>query len=360
MSGRVRVSRGFWAAGIVIAAAVIAGPQLLAQYAKAPDAYAVTQVNAMSGPGTTSTIYRDGSKVVIELTNAQGQHTRTLYDLQAHTNFGWSVENPSAGCSNGTFSGDWGDPFASSADMASELAKPGVKQMGTETVNGFTAKVYEISGKTPQENVKAWVEPKYGMVVKANFGQMGTLVEIKQLTVGKPAASLFVLPSACAAAAAAGPPKTDAQQMAIDTGIKNPADYVDAGTPPASPSTSSCTVNFKVVRADTMAPITSVTGMGLDLDQNSNGSYTVGGGANGSHYSGGTIKDVTAQYRNGILRIDNAPPHFRLDVEFKNGDMSALVYRQCFQPQTVLLLVLKNPDNTAEGKPHWLWSKSGK
>lgn len=346
------------AVAIVICAVIFAAPQLFAQFAKAPDAYTITQVNAMSGPGTTSTIYRDGAKVMVELVNAQGQHTRTLYDLQAHTNFTWSVENASAGCSSGTFSGDWGDPFASSADMASELAKPGVKQTGTETLNGFSTKVYEIAGKTPQENVKAWVEPKYGMVVKANIGQMGTLVEIKQLSAAKPAASMFVLPPACAKAAAAAPPMTPAQELTADTGIKTPADYTDAGMPPAS--ANSCTVNFKVVRAGTMEPITSVTGMGLDLDQNSTGSYTVGGGANGSHYSGGTIKDVTTQYRNGILRIDNAPPHFRLDVEFKNGDMSALVYRQCFQSQTVLLLVLKNPENTAEGKPHWVWSKTGK
>jgi hypothetical protein len=348
------------ALAIVIVAAIFAAPKLLAQFMKAPDTYTVVENTVMSGPGSTTTVYRDGQKALVEIKNAQGQHTRTLYDLQAHTDLSWSAENASAGCGTGTFSGDWGDPFASSADMTKGLSDPNVKMTGAETINGFATKVYEITGPTPAQSAKAWVDNKYGLVIKANVGAMGTMVEVKQLSVAKPAASVFFLPSSCAAAAAAGPPKTEAQQMAIDTGIKNTADYSDAGMPPTSPSTSACTVNFKVVRADTMAPITAVTGMGLDLDQNSNGSYTVGGGANGSHYSGGTIKDVTAQYRNGILRIDNAPPHFRLDVEFKNGDMSALVYRQCFQPQTTLLLVLKNPDNTAEGKPYWLWSKTGK
>ena len=348
------------ALAVAIASGVIVAPQLLAQYMKTPDAYTVTENNMMSGPGSTTTVYRDGSKALVEIANAQGGHTRTLYDLQAGTSMTWSAENATAGCSSGTFSGDWGDPFASSADMTKDLAKPEVKMTGAETINGFATKVYEITGPTPAQNAKAWVDNKYGLVIKANFGAMGTLVEVKQLTVAKPAASVFVLPPACAKAAAAGPPLTPAQQLMADTGIKNVADYADAGTAPASPSTNSCTVNFKVVRAGTFEPIANIVGMGLDLDQNSNGSYTVGGGANGSHYSGGTIKDVTSQYRNGILRIDNAPPHFRLDVEFKNGDVSALIYRQCFQPQTVLMVIVKNPDNLAAEPAHWLWSKTGK
>jgi hypothetical protein len=316
------------ATAIVIVAAIFAAPKLLAQFMKAPDTYTVVENTVMSGPGSTTTVYRDGQKALVEIKNAQGQHTRTLYDLQAHTDLSWSAENAAAGCGTGTFSGDWGDPFASSADMTKGLSDPNVKMTGAETINGFATKIYEITGPTPAQSAKAWVDNKYGLVIKANVGAMGTMVEVKQLSVAKPAASVFVLPSSCAAAAAAGPPKTEAQQMTIDTGIKNTADYSDAGMPPTSPSTSACTVNFKVVRADTMAPVTAVTGMGLDLDQNSNGSYTVGGGANGSHYSGGTIKDVTAQYRNGILRIDNAPPHFRLDVEFKNGRIRTIPRRE--------------------------------
>ena len=355
-----RYSRLFPMLAVVIVAGVIVSPKLLAQYMKAPDAYTVTENNMMSGPGSTTTVYRDGSKALMEITNAQGGHTRTLYDLQAGTSMSWSAENATAGCSTGTFSGDWGDPFASSADMTKDLAKPEVKMTGTETINGFATKVYEITGPTAAQSAKAWVDNKYGLVIKANVGAMGTMVEVKTLSVGKPAASVFVLPPACAKAAAAGPPMTPAQQMIADTGIKNAADYADAGMAPASPSTNSCTVNFKVVRAGTMEPITNIVGMGLDLDQNSNGSYTVGAGANGSHYSGGTIKDVTSQYRNGILRIDNAPSHFRLDVEFKNGDVSALIYRQCFQPQTVLMVIVKDPDHLAGQPARWLWSKTGK
>jgi hypothetical protein len=349
------------AAGALIVAAIIATPKLFAQFAKAPDAYSVVENNAMSGPGSTTRIYRDGPKAMIELTNAQGQKTRTLYDLQAHTSISWTAETAAVGgCGSGNFSGDWGDPFSGSEDMTKDLGKPEVKMTGAETLNGFATKVYEVAGKTPAENVKVWVDTKYGLVVKANLGSMGTFVEVKQFTVGKPAAALFVLPSGCAAAAAAGPPKTDAQQMAIDTEIKNPQDYADAIMPSTSASTNSCSVNFKIVRAGTMEPITKVLAIGVDMAENP-GAYTVGSGANGSHYSGGTIKDMTAQYRNGVLRIDNPPAHFMIDVEF-TGSTSAtgLIYRQCMQPQSALLLVVKNPNDMTDGKQHWLWSKTGK
>jgi hypothetical protein len=205
------------------------------------------------------------------------------------------------------------------------------------------------------------VDTKYGLVVKAQFAQMGTLIEVKQLTVGKPPAAMFTLPPSCAKTAAAGPPMTPAQLIAADAGVKNPQDYADAIMPPTSGSPSSCTALFKIVRAGTMEPITSVSALGVDLDQNSSGGYTMGNGPNGSHFVGGTIKDMTSQYRNGVLRIDNVPPHFMIDVEFTgSSSANALIYRQCNQPQSVLLLMVKNPQNVAEGKVRWLWSKSGK
>jgi hypothetical protein len=361
--GRVIMSRNFrmWAAvAIVIAAAIVASPRLFAQFAKAPEVYTVVENNAMSGPGSTTAIYRDGSKAMIEITNGQGQKTRTVYDLETKTSVSWSAESAAAGgCGSGKFSGDWGDPFAGSADMTKDLSKPEVKLTGAETFNGFATKVYEVTGKTPAESAKVWVETKYGLVMKANLGSMGTFVEVKQFSVARPAASLFVVPTACTAAAAQ-PAMSPAQQIAADAGVKNPNDYTDAIMPPTAGGASSCAALFKIVRAGTMEPITNVRAIGVDTADQP-GAYTVGGGANGSHFSGGTIKDMTAQYRNGILRIDNMPAHFMIDVEFTgNSSATALIYRQCVQPQSVLLLVVKNPNDMTDGKTRWLWSKSGK
>jgi hypothetical protein len=69
---------------------------------------------------------------------------------------------------------------------------------------------------------------------------------------------------------------------------------------------------------------------------------------------------VTGQMRNGVLRIDNAPPQFDLEATFGNGGASSsLVHRQCFGPETVLLLVVKNPEKLSDGAD-LLWVKSGK
>jgi hypothetical protein len=43
----------------------------------------------------------------------------------------------------------------------------------------------------------------------------------------------------------------------------------------------------------------------------------------------------------------------------KGGSSDALIYRQCFGPQTTLVLVVKNPNQLSDGAD-WLWRKSGK
>ena len=50
-------------------------------------------------------------------------HVHTLYDLEKHRNMSWYSPDSSAGCSSGTFSGDWGDPFGSIDDLAGQATK---------------------------------------------------------------------------------------------------------------------------------------------------------------------------------------------------------------------------------------------
>src|ERR1035441_1684364 len=133
-----------------------------------PTAYTVTTVNSMFGPQVEETIYRNGSKAVIDLNTpapagGTATHVRSLYDLNAHTNQSWDLTNNSGGCSSGTFSGDWGDPFASQGDLST------AKLMGTETVNGFSTKVYEADA--PGVKAKAWIDAKTGMTVKMQMAQ---------------------------------------------------------------------------------------------------------------------------------------------------------------------------------------------
>ena len=296
---------------------------LHAQYAAPPAAYSVTEINAMMGAPVTMKIDRDGSKVLVDQ-SFSGHHSRTLYDLQTHANVTWDLADASVPCTNGRFSGDWGDPFAASAEILGDLNKQHATPAGSETVNGLATKVLEMASPTGAK-AKAWVDTKYGLVMKLEMGGQ-TMLEIKQIAFAAPAASTFVLPAACAGAARAPLPQTDAERIAAETGGKA-EDYANGIMPPAS--SNSCSVQLKVVRAGSLQPI---PGVHLTVDK-------------------------TRQSRTGVLRIDNAPAQFNAEADFGNGGFaSALIYRQCFAPQSTLLLVVKNPDKASDGAD-WLWVK---
>jgi hypothetical protein len=86
-------------------------------------------------------------------------------------------------------------------------------------------------------------------------------------------------------------------------------------------------------------------------------------GTDGSQtYSGGGVREITNQIRNGMVRINNPPAYFNLSVNLMKpgtGASLGLIYRQCFAPTTVLLYVVKDPDNPSAGGD-WLWAKAGK
>jgi|HubBroStandDraft_1064217.scaffolds.fasta_scaffold33503_2 hypothetical protein len=342
---------------------------LRAQYAPAPDVYTVKEISAMmGGPGETMIVYRDGSKAVIDITPPAGAAAgtipvRSVYDLTAQTNISWDPTASAPTCGAGRFSGDWGDPFAGSASMVSDLTKQGAKKVGTEMVNGFSTDVYELVDPASKATYKAWIDTKYGLMIKLQTGDQ-VLQEITQLTLAPPPAALFTVPASCGNVAPPAPMLTDAQKIAADTGGDG-TNYVYAHLAPADGSPTSCTVVFKAVKAGTLAPIPINYAIGLDLNQNDNGGENVhystdAGLAGTAKFSGGEIKDVSSQIHNGVLRIPNAPKHFYMDVEFGNtGTASALIYRQCFGPETTLLLVVKNVDNFSDGAD-WLWSKEGK
>src|ERR1700683_5473661 len=90
-----------------------------AQYTPAPQSYTVVQQNSLFGPDTTTRVYRDGLKAAMDIVHP-GSHTRSVFDLKAHTSITWDATQAAAECGNATFSGDWGDPFAMSAGFLDE------------------------------------------------------------------------------------------------------------------------------------------------------------------------------------------------------------------------------------------------
>jgi hypothetical protein len=328
----------------------------------APSAYTVTASNSMAGPRAVTKTYRLGSKALVDQSdgaNPTAAHTRTLYDLQSQRSFSWYWPESTGGCSAGTFSGDWGDPYTGASDLASQ----GAQQVGTEIVHGRATKVLQTPAG-PSGRIKAWEDTKTGMIVKAQMipptGAVQTMIEVTSISLVPPPASVFTPPASCAAAIAAPAPSAEADQIGILTG-EDGQNFVKGIYGPGSKNT--CTMIFRVVRAGTMEPITS--GFQIAIDPNVAAekapSYIIGMNPDGhATFSGGGLHEVTAQMQNGVLRMDNVPVQFDVETEFgAGGAASANIYRHCFSPQTVLLYVVKNPDQVSDGGD-WLWVKAGK
>ncbi|MGA2752425.1 MAG: hypothetical protein ABSE53_01560 [Terracidiphilus sp.] len=331
-----------------------------------PTAYTITEPGG--APGSSTTIYRNGSKALMAMDQpAQGStpasRTYNLVDIAAGTNYTWNPDDSRVGCSVGTFSGDWGDPFAMTADLSDDIAKGNLKPTGTETVDGISAQIY--SGVTQGTNIKVWLDQKDGLVLRAvtnapNAAPM-TLVDITKVSFTTPPTSRFILPAACAGVK---PPPTPAELIADETG-DDAANWVNANYSPGS--TNSCSIVVRVVAAKTMAPINRKFQAAIDTTYDQNNPtpphYVFGVGNDGtSTYSGGGLHEITDQIRNGMLRIDNPPAYFMFGVNIPTPNHGAdvgLIYRQCFAPVTMLYYVVKDPSNPADGGD-WLYANSGK
>ena len=190
---------GFWS--LVLLASLIASGAS-AHTAKAPQAYSVTEVNAMFGATMTLKIDRDGDKAVVDETvpsrspGSPGIHTHSYYDIKNHRSYSVDLNFAEANCSAGTFDDNWFDPFEMSATLMRSFGN--AQQVGTETVNGFATKVME-SGAAGPEHKKVWLDTTSGLIIKAEIGAK-TIIEVKEVSLAKPPDSLFAVPAACAAA----------------------------------------------------------------------------------------------------------------------------------------------------------------
>ena len=73
--------------------------------------------------GVTGKVDRDNSKAVVETAIPGGPHTRDCVDIPARKEWTIDLDHPSAPCTAGTFSDDWGDPFAGSRDCSRVLCR---------------------------------------------------------------------------------------------------------------------------------------------------------------------------------------------------------------------------------------------
>ena len=335
---------------------------------KVPPPSAYTLTSALAGPDAgTMTVYRNGALVVIEVDHpakADGtppNRAFTRYDLKTMTSVSWDPAAASAGCSAGTFSGDWGDPFAITAELSASIDKGDLKPTGAETVSGVATRIY--AGATSGNTVRAWLDETDGLVIRAVVSGPGappmTLVDVRKVSFTPPPSSAFALPAACAGAK---PPPTPAELIAAETGDSGDH-FVNAIYGPGSKD--SCTIVVRVVAARTMAPITRRWQAAIDTTYTIDAppAYTFGVGVDGTAtFSGGGLHEVTSQIHDDMLRIEHPPAYFNLAmnvVQPNHGAGSGLIYRQCFAPVTMLYYVLKDPNDPGQGG-EYLYARSGK
>jgi hypothetical protein len=333
-----------------------------------PTAYTITQ--ALPAPSTgIMTISRSGALAMVEYRKpdmppgAPGSRSLTLYDLKAGVSHTWDPAITPASCSVGRFSGDWGDPFAGTAEVTADIAKGDLKPAGTEILIGIPTKVY--AGTTQGANIKAWLDEKDDLVIKASYGAPGgpmqNMVDTRSISFAPPPASAFALPAYCASIK---PPPTAAELIAAETD-DNADNFVNAIYGPGSKA--SCSILVRVVAAKTMIPINRHFQAAIDTTYNQNAPtpphYVFGVGEDGtSTFSGGGLHEITNQIHNGMLWIDHAPPYFMFSINIPTpheGAGTGLIYRQCFAPVTVLYDIIKDPSDPGKGND-WLYAKSGK
>ncbi len=341
---------------------------LLTAQPQRPTAYTITESTAGIAPGSTMTVYRNGTKALTDMFyparpgGEAAHHAFTFYDLAAGTTHSWNPDVTPPACGVGNFSGDWGDPFEATAEISAAIAKGDLKPAATETVAGISTKVY--AGVTQGMNVKVWLDEKDGLVMKMGFGPPGaamtTMTNITKVSFAPPPASLLTMPAYCASVK---PPPTPAELIAAETGDSGD-NWVSANYGPGSKN--SCSILIHIVAAKTMAPFTRRWQAAIDTTYNQDSPtpphYEFGAGRDGtSTFAGGGLHEITSQIHNNTLRLDNPPAYFNLSTNFIQPGRGAgigLVYRQCFAPVTNLYYVLKEPNDPGDGD--WLYAKSGK
>ena len=180
-----------------------------------PNANSVTETFYLLTKPVNFSIYRDGSKVLVDRQNTPEQQrkyrVRLLYDLQTQSQVFWDVDNP-VNCNTAPFQDDElerGDPFGTDVDTFKRYAK----EIGTETIHGVATKIYQQS--SPGRTVEMWIDPKSGAAMKVQAtldGKTQTTLEVLTLSVGKPPSESFVIPSACAETLKAAPSKPAAKR----------------------------------------------------------------------------------------------------------------------------------------------------
>jgi hypothetical protein len=349
------------------------GTMLEAQTPTGPTAYSLTVHYEIAGPEAITKIYKLGPKVLVDRTvppsetygNWNSTHSRILINLETKQSLRWNPVDASAPCVRSTFRSEdhpeWRDPFVD----ASDLGTTDMKQVGTATILGFRTRILQ-STDDRDFPAKVWVDPETGLVLKAMFispdsDKGKTIVEVTDVSLKPPLPSVFDVPAQC-----------DAFQVIPETAKQPEGNSEQAGAlgkfawkatvGPASKE--ACSMRFRVLGrglTEWNTAMTSGIQVAVDLSAATEPAphYSVRLDDKGhATFSGGELHEIAPDGSSGIYHLDNVPDRFVIDVEFgRSGSASAMVYRQCFAPQSVLQYTTSVDDLQNGGT--WEWVKPG-
>jgi hypothetical protein len=345
---------------LILAAIGIAGFLLQAQ--TEPMAYTVTSSLGDLQPQAVTTHYRLGRQVLVdqfipagEIDGGQATRRRTLYNLDSKLSLWWNPSDAAAPCVRSSFvADDWSDPFQSLPGKTDDENK----YVGTERVLGFEAEVFESTDKEGLD-FKSWVDPKTGLVLKAELisGHKGrTVYQVTKVDLAAPPSSIFEVPSSCSTFRLT--PETE--KLPGGRSREGQLGKFAWNGVVGPPTQDHCEMLLRV-RSAGQSVETGTNGIEVAVDRSATDplpGYSVRLTDQGhAVFSGGELHEIVAG-ADGLFRLEDVPDEFVIDVEFgKKGSASARIYRHCFAPRTILEYSVDMDDIKMGGT--WEWVKPG-
>lgn len=197
----MRIRSSTWL--VLVLAAIASSGAAWAETPKPPETYSIS-APARSAREMSVKVYRDGPREKVEMSRANGWKAQFWYDFAAHKEYVLDSSDPAKRCSVQKYASDHApglqDPIDAALEMGAQLPAT-AKVVGHETVGGLAARVVEVDDPDEHGKMKAWIDEKYGLLLKLVFmpekGPAQTTFELGQINFAKPDAALLKPPSGC-------------------------------------------------------------------------------------------------------------------------------------------------------------------
>ena len=184
---------------------------LEAQAAATPRSYSLVEINSMIAPDMTIKIYRDGPREILLQTrpvsagSPKGYNGGLYYDFAAHFLYVWDATDGTPNCGRQTYADSTApaafDIVSGTAEMMASLASAPRTAATRDSVHGMAASAFSVTDTAQHVTMRMWLADKTNYILKVTAAQNGaapgTLLDVQSITIAKPPASAFAVPSTC-------------------------------------------------------------------------------------------------------------------------------------------------------------------